>query len=349
MNTHLQSVHNVSVSNSNLRRSTGSTSAVLSASKTKLTTAQEKWVFARRTALWLCEDLLPFSLVQGSGFKRWMMNNGFVNEESQIPSNVAISQAALSDCYNIVLNAFKDKMSKAPKTITLVSDMWTSLGKQAYITISVRYLDNDLKLINTVMSTEMLDHPHTGEAIAKAIFENLAYFGLEDKIITAVGDNGKNIIRIGPQYLPDKTIPALLPNCKQYCRCLGHRIHLVLSSDAIKDKNFEAAVKLIGKMKKIHGVLAYRMNEIKEEYYKQQMKEMMDTLNDLEHINNELLQDEQNGEIGDEEFADCVRAVYEQCIGGHERHTRFEQMNVTRWKSAENLTTSFVKNFGNYL
>lgn len=311
--------------------------------------SNQKTVWARRTALWLCEDLLPFNLVNGKGFQKWMVRNKYVNNASQIASNVTISQSALDDCFEIVKTAFNEKVSRSPTTITVVSDMWTSLGKQSFITISIRFLDSDLNLINMGLSTEALEHPHTGEAITAAIKENLDKANLSEKSIIAVGDNGRNIVRIGPHYNGHTYVPPLLSNCKQYIRCLGHRIHLVLNQDATKHENFKNVIYLIGKIKRIHGVLAYKSNELKDEYYRLQHQELVNVMNEVGSICEELSVDEESHENGDEFFAELVRAKYLECIGGFETHTRFEQLNVTRWKSAENMVNSFVKNFGNFL
>lgn len=311
-------------------------------------TTNQKTVWARRTALWLCEDLLPFNLVNGSGFRKWMVRNKYINNESQIASNVTISQSALNDCYEIVKAAFKEKLSSAPSTITLVTDLWTSLGKQPFLTISIRFLDNNLNLINMGLSTEPLPHPHTGEAIAAAIKVNLDEANLSNKSIIAVGDNGRNIIRIGPHFNGNTYVPPLLPDCKQYMRCLGHRIHLVLNQDSTKHDNFKIVMNLIGKIKKIHGVLAYKSNELKDEYYRLQHQELVTVMSEIDNVCEELSVDEESSENGDEMFIDTVRAQYLECIGGFETHTRFEQLNVTRWKSAENMVNSFVKNFGNF-
>lgn len=324
------------------------TSMVLGGSSQHLSSSNQKSIWARRTALWICEDLLPFSVVSGSGFKKWLIRNKYVSNESEIASNVTISQSALNDCFSIVMDAFKEKISCAPNTITLVSDLWTSLGKQSYLTTSLRYIDNNFKLINVVLSTEPIEHPHTGERIAEAIQGNLASVGVNDRFLVVVGDNGRNIVRIGPHYNQDRFIPPLLPYCKQYVRCLGHRIHLVLNSDVVKESHFQNVVKLVGMMKRIHGAVAYKMNELRNEYSHLQLKELLQTMSEIDEITSELLIDEENGEYGDDEFIESVKGVYEQTVGGLETHTRFEQLNITRWKSAEKLTSSFVKNFGKF-
>jgi hypothetical protein len=37
---------------------------------------EKKSLFARRITLWLCKDLLPFSLVNGKGFRDWIRTTG---------------------------------------------------------------------------------------------------------------------------------------------------------------------------------------------------------------------------------------------------------------------------------
>lgn len=345
MSYHLSSAHNIVISSSDKALS-NRTSKIFATSSRNLSSTEQKAAWARRTCLWLCEDLLPFNLVKGNGFLKWMMRNGYVSDVSQICSNVTLSGSALNDCFTIVYNAVKEKFIKTPSAITVVTDLWTSLGKQSYITLSVRFMDFDWKLVNIVLSTEPIQHPHTGENIAKAIRENLESAGLSDKLVIAVGDNGRNVVRLGPHFAQNKVMQPLLTNCKQYCRCLGHCIHLVLNSDCISDERFELAINIISKIKRIHGVLAYRMNDIREEYLRQQLNELIICMDEISSVSAELLSDEEHVETGDEEFIDIIRAKYTECVGGFEVQSRFEQFNVTRWKSAQNMVVSFVKNFG---
>lgn len=348
MAIHLSSVHKITIS-SNGKGLSNRTSKIFASSSKNLSSAEQKTLWARRTTLWLCEDLLPFSLVKGKGFRRWMLSNGYISDVSQIASNVTLSQSALNDCYSIIYDALKEKFKQAPKAIVLVSDLWTSLGKQSYITITVRFLDFDFKLINVVLSTEPIHHPHTGENIAKIIRENLDNAGLGDRLVVAVGDNGRNILRIGPHITQNKLMPPLLIGCKQYCRCLGHCIHLVLNNDCVSDDRFQPVINVLSKVKRIHGALAYRMNELREEYLTQQLNELVLCMDEINNIYSELIVDEEHPEPGDDDFIENVKAKYAECVAGFETPTRFEQFNVTRWKSAENMIVSFVKNFGKKL
>lgn len=307
----------------------------------------DKGTLARRIALWVCEDLLPFNLVSGSGFKKWMTRNGYVNDIREIPSNVTISQSALDDCYAIVMGAFTKKMLLAPSVIVIVVDMWTSLGKHPFLTLSVRFLDRTMKLVNVVVSTEMLDHPHTGETIARAIEENLINAGLQDRLVIAVGDNGRNIVRIGPHSTRLGSMAGCLDKCKQYCRCLGHNIHLCFNQDMIKDTRFAPALNIIAKIKRIHGVLAYKSNELKAEYQRQQLKDLEDYLIEMDDQAQNLLDDE-TYDVFDEDPTTRAQESYAQCVSSFDGFSRFEQYNVTRWKSAESVTISFIKNFSKF-
>lgn len=343
MAEHLKASHNI-ILDQNLKSLEKRTSGVLETSET-----HDKGTWARRTVLWLCEDMLPFNLVNGSGFQKWMIRNKYVSNVAEIPSNVAISQSALNDCYSIVKDAVKKLLSSAPSVIVIVTDMWTSLGKNPYITLSVRFMDCALNLINLVVTTEQLEHPHTGETIARTIQDILMSYGLQDRQVIAVGDNGRNIVRIGPHITGNRNKEGCMLQCKQYCRCLGHNIHLCFTQDMPKQKQFDPALKVIAKMKRIHGVLAYKSIELKAEYQRQQLNELVQCLTEADEITQDLLDDETNdetnGEYGDE-MSKTPREVYTQCVSSLEKFSRFEQFNVTRWKSAENVTVSFVKNFG---
>jgi hypothetical protein len=213
LSTHLKSEHdlNVTFSESALVQRT---SNIFATNATPATPKEALTTFARRAVLWLAEDLLPFNTVAKIGFKKFMIRMGFVNDVSQIPSNNAVSQTALEDCYLLTKNAFNEKVQEAPKVINVVTDLWTSIGKQSFITITVRFMTNDLNLENLTLSTEAIDHPHTGENISKIIEDNLNEAGLGDKIVSVAADNARNINRLGPHKVNNILQPALLKNCK---------------------------------------------------------------------------------------------------------------------------------------
>lgn len=348
LSTHLKNFHNLNVSGSEASTAKR-VQHVFTPSSSAVTPTEAKTIFARRLVLWLCEDMLPFSTVSGNGFAKFMIRMGYVKNASEIPSNVAVSQTALDDIYAMTREAFIEKAQKAPKVINVVTDLWTSLGKQPFITITVRFMNEDLNLENLTLSTEALEHPHTGEIIAKAIQENLDDAGLGNKILTVVADNAKNMNRLGPHALKQgvKKIPreALLKNCKKVIRCKLHSTHLIFSSDAPKDPRFKPVINILAKIKRIHGAIVYKANELKEEFERQQQGDLIEYMTECEEMANELLLDEQLPEFGAEEYVEAIQAAYQECIGGFEIHTRFEQMNVTRWTSAQNMVVSFIKNF----
>lgn len=63
-------------------------------------TRMQKFSFARDLALWVSEDLLPFSLVEGTGFRRFCSRRKVVKNESEIPNRTTVSKGALDDVYD---------------------------------------------------------------------------------------------------------------------------------------------------------------------------------------------------------------------------------------------------------
>lgn len=319
----------------------------------------DKGTWSRRLVLWLCEDLLPFTLVNGSGFQKWMVRNQYITDLKQIPTNVSVSQAALDDCYFTIKKAYTMKIQEAPSVIVVSADMWTSQAKQPYITMNIRFMESQMKLFTAVAATEYLKRPHTGETIAKAISDNLTSSGLNDRIVIMVGDNGANLKRLGPHTNARGIQDPCLSQCSVYISCLGHTVHLVLQTDLQKCNSYKKVEAAITRIKKIHGKLSYKADELKATYQQQKLVDLVNCMNEVEESVNALLLDEMNEEFFDEEAdeiaheaareaaREVARETYNDISAG--QFTRFEQFNTTRWLSSEKVVNSFIKNYSKFI
>lgn len=59
-----------------------------------------KFLLAREIALMVCLDLLPFSIVNGRGFRQLCLNRGIIVNEEEMPAPETISYAALDDVFH---------------------------------------------------------------------------------------------------------------------------------------------------------------------------------------------------------------------------------------------------------
>lgn len=300
---------------------------------------EKKSLLARSITMWLTEDLLPFNVVNGEGFKKFLKRHKIVQRPDEIPSNVTIATSALNDIFLIVKNKVTTLISNAPKVVTFTADMWTAkYGCTPYITLTMRYLDEEFNLKQFNLSTEHLPRPHTAINIARCIEGNFKDFSVDDRIFIGVGDSGRNICA---------TI-NFMDALKEFIKCIGHKIHLCLTADVIEDERWASAKQLFSLLKRIHGVLVYQLPKLKEIYLQQQAESFLNYLSDLELLSEELSVDEDVPFYpGDEETHEKIQEAYAEFSEGFETPTIFHKSNVTRWFSQKNMVESALKNYGN--
>lgn len=297
-----------------------------------------KSFIARSLCLWFVEDMIPYNAVNGKGFQSFMLRHKLINSIEELPSNVTLSGSALNDLYTIAKADLKRMLTKAPKVITITIDMWTSpCGAVPYITICLRYFDDDFVLKNFTLTTEHLPRPHTAIAIAKCIEENLEEHGLLGRLIILVGDNGANIL----------AVMTHLKNAKYFQRCYAHQFHLVLTSDAPKRSCFKKFSDVLKKLKRTHGALAYQLSTLKDINKHIQTQNFFKYIQELEEMYKQLQLDEEInvgipslGELGDDALIEMEENK------GFQRMTGFHKENATRWFSQQKMVESYLTNVG---
>jgi hypothetical protein len=343
------------------------------------TRLEQKQLLARSLAYLCAVDLLPLSLISGKGFHDFLLRHYVVKTIEDIPSRQTVSGSALDDVYYMMLKNVKSSLTSAPKIINLVTDMWTSShGCLPYITIHVRFCDDNLVVHNYSLKTEFLARPHTGEAIKASIKKTLSEFGLSDRYIIGVGDGGSNVKKLGRIYEEMLT----------YLVCMLHRTHNGLTKDIAKFKPWEEIVLPFFKLlRKILQILCYRAHLMSDAYLQLQAEDFKAFIVANDQLFEELTADEmipQYDDVltGDDSMADSesddginnlnaqygserlglehndalfTRAAvidtnledeYQKYCAKLDKPTRLAKPNATRWLSSANMVASFLKNKG---
>ncbi|XP_065354383.1 uncharacterized protein LOC135948858 [Calliphora vicina] len=213
---HLRSAHNIDAKSANYKKKSIMTENALGTTSTKT----DKFQNARRLAEMCCIDLLPFTVVERSGFQKYAKH---LNPKICFPSAYTVSSTALNDVYNFYLGNIKDILNKSPNCICLVLDMWSDKHKHlSYINIKVHYCQN-LKLEVITLKTEIFPRPHTANAVAEKIEESIQEFNLNNKNICSVTDGGTNIVA------------ALKLKKIQRFGCCAHALHRFISNDVLNN------------------------------------------------------------------------------------------------------------------
>ena len=95
-------------------------------------------------------------------------------------------------------NSIKTKYS-------LTTDIWTSFVNDAYISLTVHYIDDCWKMRSYTMATYSFPEQHTGDNIVEKLKEVVSEYEIDDNsIIAIVHDQGSNFQQAGWLLEDDK-------------------------------------------------------------------------------------------------------------------------------------------------
>ena len=140
----------------------------------------------------IAKDAMPLSTVEKPGFKSMVSK---LNPRYQLPSRKHFSDYEIPRLYSEVRDNVVLPMLRQAKFYAATTDMWTSGANDAYITITVHFINHDWELHTCCLETVPMFSDHTGQNIAdtvSAIFEN---WDLSiDKLVASTTDSGSNIV-----------------------------------------------------------------------------------------------------------------------------------------------------------
>jgi len=306
------------------------------------TSAQRKMTLGRRLALMIVTDLLPFSIVNGNGFRLFALQEKIVSNISDLPSDRSLANSALNDLFLVCHQAVKQKVQSSPFIISLQLDMSTSTnGKIPLITIIATFMDDDLEIQSFSLATELFERPHTADAIADIVKHKLMENNLLEKKIFMTGDHGKNV----------KKSFEKIDNTLAYFDCICHSVHLVLTVDIMKDQEWKVADPVLKKIRKAHGKLCYQLYKLREIYEASQRTDLIHYLQECEETLTSYVADEESPlfAYSDHDIESILNEEYQNYTSSQESFGSFKLANATRWYSVHEMIKTYHKNFGMYL
>ena len=178
-------------------------------------------------ALWLCNSLRPFSLVEDEGFLKVLEKVqscvGFYKPSSRRTMTETIQKMAATKRYQL-----KQEVVKDVDYYCITTDIWTSMTQDAYLAVTLHYINQDFKLEERTLETISFPGKHSGLHISTKLREILFTFNLPlEKCSMVVRDNGSNV-KLATKNLFSST-GALLETMKtRSMGCFAHTLHLIL-------------------------------------------------------------------------------------------------------------------------
>jgi len=187
-------------------------------------------------------DYQPLSLVENSGFLEYSKK---LQPLYKVPSRKTLTTKLLPNEYNKIVTILK-KMLENVACLSITTDIWTSDNNIAYLTVTCHFIYDD-RLYSPVLATREMRESHTGVNIANLLSDILNTWGIKDKIVTIVSDNGSNIKNAINVHL-----------CKHHHPCVAHTLNLSINEAIMSNKDFLDVLKkcrtLVGHFK--HSVFA---------------------------------------------------------------------------------------------
>ncbi|XP_061585714.1 E3 SUMO-protein ligase ZBED1-like [Cololabis saira] len=180
----------------------------------------------------IAKDMMPIRVVTTPGFIDLVRT---LDKRYRMPSRTHFSQVAIPALYK----KCRQRVAAELKTVEFfatTTDLWSSRTTEPYQSLTVHFIDQDLKLKARCLQVSYFPDDHTGENIAAGLREGLAGWDLpEENHVCITTDNAANMV-----------LAAQLNDWTRL-QCFGHRLHLAIGH-ALKDDRVSRAVGLCKKV-----------------------------------------------------------------------------------------------------
>ena len=193
---------------------------------------------------WLICDSQPFNIVDNNYFKAFI--NHFCPRYT-IPGRQQVKKYII-DAFNNRRTNIINELHQIEGNFSLTADMWTSINNEAYLGLTIHYVDSNWCLCNFLLDIIPFTTNHSGINIANEILRVLGEFRISDKIIALTTDNESAMLVCGREIADALDAELSSKNFSHY-RCAAHVLNLSVNkglklvSDSI-DKVHALVVKI---------------------------------------------------------------------------------------------------------
>lgn len=130
----------------------------------------------------LANDMVPVNTVTKEGFKSM---NRSLDKWYVIPSQTYFSQVAIPELDEKHKALVETELSHV-ECYAATTDLWSSRTKEPYISLTIRFINEDFKLKSRSLQTAFFPQDHTSENIATGMREALAAWGLDERRLVCI-------------------------------------------------------------------------------------------------------------------------------------------------------------------
>lgn len=135
----------------------------------------------------IARKCLPFILVEDGDFRTMVR---MLRPGTNVPSANTIKNETMK-----IFNAEKARMrallQETPGKLSFTVDVWTSANVEAFLGVTVHWIDKEWCLQDTLLDLVPLEGPHTGENLCTEFVGVCSDFGILTKLLAVTTDNAR--------------------------------------------------------------------------------------------------------------------------------------------------------------
>ena len=206
---------------------------------------------------WIISDQQPFNVVENANFQDLVFA---LNPRYKLPTRQAVSKQ-IEEIFKEQKNIIRNTLFLLKQKMSLTTDAWTACTNQAYLSVTLHWIDKDWNMQHILLDIIPIHENHTGLALAKNFLTTLKEYGIESKILAVTSDNAANMIAFG-KHLSKMLADECNNNEFMHFRCAAHILNLavqagmkLISEPIEKTRKFSSKIKnsqpLFEELKKI--------------------------------------------------------------------------------------------------
>lgn len=183
-------------------------------------TVKKQEMITESLVRYIAKDMLPLSSVDGIGFLEFMRT---VSPNYEVPCRNTIKRRMLG-LYLTEKNRVASDLNGID-FIALTTDCWTSRSNESYISITAHGITNEWKIVNYIITTELMDERHTSINLKEKLLDIIKDWNIYIKVVCIVHDNAINI---------KNAVCSMAPDIKSRT-CFAHSLQLCVNK-GLEDK-----------------------------------------------------------------------------------------------------------------
>jgi hypothetical protein len=136
--------------------------------------------FVKLLIKWIVIDMLPFSLIDSVYFNEFIQK---LNPKFKCPGRITLRNEIMSE-FNSRREHIIDFVKDIPGHSSITTDIWSSIKNEAFIGVTIHFINNEWKLKHFTLEVLRITGSHTGNAIYEILNKLLEDFDLKQKVIS---------------------------------------------------------------------------------------------------------------------------------------------------------------------